>query len=76
MLHVHRIDLLVEKTLGSVAEEQHEEFLRPYDVVFDLIGSTEWERNKRVTSESCRWRISHPPRHPGDDNCNIRSHGG
>lgn len=47
MLHVHGIDLLVEKTLGSVTEEQHVEFLRPYDVVLDLIGSTAWEMNNR-----------------------------
>ena len=53
MLHVHGIDLLVEKTLGSVAEEQHVEFLRPYDVMLDLIGSTAWEMNNRSTSESC-----------------------
>lgn len=76
MLHVHGIDLLVEKTLGSVAEEQHVEFLRPYDGMLDFIGSTAWEMNNRSTSESCRWRISRPPRHPEDGNYNIPSDGG
>lgn len=71
MLHVHRIYLFVEKTLGRVTEEQDEEFLRPDDVVFDLLGGTRLHMKGTVTFEWCRLHTFRPPHHREDDNCST-----